>query len=320
MKYSEIIYAQAENILKERRTNAEELLEKRKKEFTKKYPELTDIEDTMKNAALQVIRSISSGGGKVSVDEIAKKNLEAQKLRKELIVNAGYPEDYLDPPYTCKICNDTGIYNGKLCKCHLELLRQLSVSTLSCSSVLASSTFDTFDLSYYSDKKDPELGISHKAIMAGTKAMLKSYAENFSKSSNSLFFTGGTGLGKTHLALAVLNTVTANGFNVYYDSAGNIIKKMQKENFGRGDSDIDEELEKCDLLIMDDLGAELSTPFSVVSVNDIVNNAVMSGKPIIIVSNLGKSELEERYGQRLTSRLGGFEVLNFYGEDIRSRK
>lgn len=319
MKYSEMIYSQAENILKERRANAERLLEIRKKEFTAKYPELTEIENAMKNSALQVIKSITSGG-KISVDEIAKKNLEAQEQRKKLIVGAGYPEDYLDAPYNCKECKDTGIYNGKLCKCHLELLRQLSVSSLSCGSVLANSTFDSFDLSFYSDKKDAALGFSHREIMAGTKGMLKAYAENFSNSSNSLFFTGGTGLGKTHLALAVLNTITANGFNVYYDSASNIIKKMEKEHFGRGDFGIEEELEKCDLLIVDDLGNEFSTQFSVAAVNDIINNAVMASKPIIIISNLTVSELENRYGQRVTSRLGGFEMLKFYGEDIRSRK
>lgn len=320
MKFSEMLYSRAETILKSRREQAERLADIRRKEFTAKYPELTDIENTMKLAALEVIRSVGAGGKSVDISEIAKKNLQAQQARKELIKNAGYPEDYLDIPYSCKKCNDTGIYNGKLCECHIALLQQLSVGELSCSPMLARSTFDTFDLKYYGNIKDPRLGFSPREIMGGCVQMLKAYSESFTPQSNSFFFSGATGLGKTHLALAVLNRVTQRGYTVYYASAGNIIKEMEKERFGRSNDNIEEEIEKSDLLIVDDLGAEFSTPFAVAAVGELVNNAVLSGKPMIIISNLSKSELEERYGQRVTSRLSGFEIIEFYGEDIRQLK
>mgnify|MGYP003290466852 FL=1 len=319
MKYSDIIYSKAENILKSRREQAERLADMRRKEFISKYPELIDIENTMKNAALDVIRSIGADGKRVNIYEVAKINLQAQEERKELIKKAGYPEDYLEPPYTCKKCKDSGIVNGKLCECHLAILQQLSVSELSCSPLLARSTFDTFDLKYYSDIKDRELGFSPREIMRGCYEMLKAYAENFTYTSNSFFFTGATGLGKTHLALAVLNKVTQNGFNVYYASAGSIVKKMEKERFGRADESIEEEIDKCDLFIIDDLGAEFSTPFSQAAINELVNNAILSGKPMIIISNLSRNELEEKYGQRLTSRLNCFEIIQFVGEDIRQQ-
>ncbi len=317
MKFSDIIYSKAENILKSRRDQAEKLAELRRREFIAKYPELVDIENTMKQAALDVIRSVGADGKRVNVYEIAQVNLKAQEQRKELIKNAGYPEDYLVPPYTCKKCNDSGILNGKLCECHLAILQQLSVSELSCSPLLAKSTFDTFDLKYYSEIKDRDLGYSPRDIMRGCYEMLKAYAENFSCNSNSFFFTGATGLGKTHLALAVLNKVTQNGFNVYYASAGSIVKKLEKERFGRSDESIEEEIEKCDLLIVDDLGAEFATAFSQAAINELVNNTILSGKPMIIISNLSRNELEERYGQRLTSRLNCFEIIEFVGEDIR---
>ena len=319
MKFSDIIYSKAENILKSRREQAEKLADMRRKEFIAKYPELIDIENTMKNAALDVIRSVGTDGKRVNIYEIAKINLQAQEERKELIKKAGYPEDYLEPPYTCKKCKDSGIVNGKLCECHLAVLQQLSVSELSCSPLLARSTFDSFDLKYYSDIKDRELGFSPRDIMRGCYEMLKAYAENFTCNSNSFFFTGATGLGKTHLALAVLNKVTQNGFSVYYSSAGSIVKKLEKERFGRADESVEDEIERSDLLIIDDLGAEFSTAFSQAAINELVNNAILSGKPMIIISNLSRAELEEKYGQRLTSRLNCFEIIQFVGEDIRQQ-
>lgn len=319
MKFSDIIYSKAENILKSRREQAEKLADMRRKEFIAKYPELIDIENTMKDAALDVIRSVGTDGKRVNIYEVAKINLQAQEERKELIKKAGYPEDYLEPPYTCKKCKDSGIVNGKLCECHLAVLQQLSISELSCSPLLARSTFDSFDLKYYSDIKDRELGFSPRDIMRGCYEMLKAYAENFTCNSNSFFFTGATGLGKTHLALAVLNKVTQNGFSVYYSSAGSIVKKLEKERFGRADESVEDEIERSDLLIIDDLGAEFSTAFSQAAINELVNNAILSGKPMIIISNLSRAELEEKYGQRLTSRLNCFEIIQFVGEDIRQQ-
>lgn len=320
MKFSESLYSRAETILKSRREQAEHLADLRRKEFTAKYPELSEIENTMKLAALEVIRCVGANGKSINVAEIAKKNLQAQEDRKALIKKAGYPEDYLDIPYSCKKCNDTGIYNGKLCECHIALLQQLSVGELSCSPMLARSTFDTFDLKYYSNIKDSQLGFSPREIMGGCFRMLKAYCEAFTPSSNSFFFSGATGLGKTHLALAVLNRLTQRGFSVYYASAGSITKQMEKERFGRSTENIEEEIEKCDLLIVDDLGAEFSTAFSVAAIGELINNAVLTGKPMIIISNLSRAELEERYGQRVTSRLSGFEIIEFYGEDIRQLK
>lgn len=319
MKYSEIIYSKAEAELKARRVRAEELAEMRRKQFAEKYPELIDIENIMKFSALEVIRSVGSGGKSVNISEVAKTNLEAQARKKELLVKNGYPADYLDVPYTCKKCNDSGIFNGKLCECHLALLQKLSIEGLSCSPILAKSTFDTFNLEYYSAIKDADLGFSHREIMGGVFGMLKNYAENFGPDSSSLFFSGGTGLGKTHLALAIFNVVTANGYSVYYSSARKVIKQLNNEHFGKGDTDLNEELSRNDLVIIDDLGAEFETPFGTAAINEIIDDAVLMGKPMILISNLDKTAFEERYGERVASRLNAFEIIQFFGTDIRQR-
>jgi len=321
MKYSEIVYSKAEMELKERRVRAEQMAQIRHKEFSLKYPQLIEIENIMKNTALAVIKSIGSGGEKVDISEVSKKNLEAQAKKRQLLKEAGYPEDYLDVPYTCKKCEDTGIYKGKLCECHLALLQKISISHLTCSPVLAKSTFDTFDLKYYSEIKNPELGgFSHRDIMRGILAMLKDYAQNFRPESPSLFFSGGTGLGKTHLALAVFNVLTANGYSVYYNTARKVIKQTQSESFNKGEGDLTEELNRHDLVIIDDLGAEYETPYACSIINEIIDDAVLMGKPMIIVSNLDKNAFEKRYGERVASRLNAFEIIEFVDTDIRIQK
>ncbi len=320
MKYSEIIYSKAEAELKERRVRAEELAEMRRKQFSEKYPELIDIENIMKFSALEVIRSVGSNGKPVNISEVARTNLEAQARRKELLVKNGYPADYLDVPYNCKKCNDSGIFNGKLCECHLAILQKLSVESLSCSPILAKSTFENFDLNLYNDKKTEEIDgclCSHREIMNGVYAMLKSYAENFRPNASNLFLSGGTGLGKTHLALSILNVLTARGYSVYYSSVRKVIKQLQNEHFGKGDTDLNEELSRNDLVIIDDLGAEFETPFATAAINEIIDDAVLMGKPMILISNLNRKEFEERYGERAASRLNAFEIIQFYGTDIR---
>ena len=319
MKYSEIIYSKAEAELKERRIRAEELAQMRHRQFAAKFPEINDIEDIMKFSALEVIRSVGSNGKPVNMQEIARANLEAQRKKRELLVKNGYPEDYLDVPYSCKKCKDTGIYNGKLCECHLAILQKLSVEGLSCSPILARSTFSSFDLENYSPVMDAELGFSHRDIMGGVFSMLKNYAENFGPDSPPLFFSGGTGLGKTHLALAVFNVLTSKGYNVYYSSVRKVIKQLQNEQFGKSDTDLNEELNTHDLIIIDDLGAEYETPFATAAVNEIVEDAVLMGKPMILISNLDKAKFEERYGERMASRLNVFEIIQFYGTDIRQK-
>lgn len=319
MKFSEDVYIKAELELKKRRDNAEDLAEKRRAQIIKQYPELLDIENKIKNAALEVIRGIGTGKS-VNVNSLSEVNLSAQRERADLLKKAGYPEDYLEPSYTCKKCNDSGILNGKLCSCHLEMLKKISASELSCGSILAVSTFDNFDLSYYSTNKDLELGYSPREYMSASYDFIKSYAEGFNKNSGSFFFSGATGLGKTHLSLAVMNKVTEKGYNVFYGSADNILKQMEKERFGRANGDIEEEMSYADLLIIDDLGTEFRTAFSETAVYQIINNAILAGKPMIISSNLSIKELEERYGQRVVSRLNSFEVINFIGTDIRQIK
>jgi DNA replication protein DnaC len=134
---------------------------------------------------------------------------------------------------------------------------------------------------------------------------------------------GETGLGKTHLSLAIAGEVIEKGYTVLYNSAQNIFNELQKERFGKGDSDgrFEPMVLECDLLVIDDLGAEFSTQFTNAALYNIVNTRINASLPTIISTNLSLKELEERYTRRISSRLiGEYNTLYFIGGDVRQKK
>ena len=158
--------------------------------------------------------------------------------------------------------------------------------------------------------------------MENVCAYLKHYADNFTPASKSLLMIGKTGLGKTHLSLAVANRVLDRGFNVYYDSAQGIMDRLEKDHFGRGarDEELQEDLYQSDLLVIDDLGTEMVTSFTLAALYQLINERINDGLPTICSTNLTPAELEAVYSQRLTSRLlGTCDVLQFYGRDVRQQ-
>lgn len=319
MVFNENVYALAAAELEKRRHNAEDLANLRRRELVKKYPLLNEIENEMKDTALALIRGISDR--KIpDVGSLAKINLAAQQKKAGLLQSAGLPADYLEPQYSCKKCNDSGYVDGRLCSCHLALLKKIAAENMPCGAMLATATFDSFDLKYYSEKRDPQLGYAPRDYMRASFEMVKSYAESFSPDSNSFIFSGATGLGKTHLALSIMNKVTERNFGVYYNSAWKVLKQMQKEQFGKNGDDIEEEILENDLIIIDDLGTEFENSFTKTAVFELIDGAVMAGKPMIICTNLSNEELETRYGEKVTSRLSSFEIIKFCGTDIRQLK
>ena len=145
------------------------------------------------------------------------------------------------------------------------------------------------------------------------------YSEDFSNKSDNLIMMGETGLGKTHLSLAIAGAAAKKGYSVIYSSAQNLLSMLENEKFGRTAlSGAEQSVHDCDLLIIDDLGAEFSTNFTVSAVYNILNTRLMASKPTIISTNMSLYEIEERYTQRIASRiLGNYIIMNFVGKDVR---
>jgi DNA replication protein DnaC len=148
----------------------------------------------------------------------------------------------------------------------------------------------------------------------------KDYAENFIPNATGLYMYGKTGLGKTHLSLAIANEVIDKGYDVYYGSIQSIMDKLEGEHFGRlpREDSIKEDILTCDLLIIDDLGAEFATQFTNAELYNILNSRLLSSLPTIISTNLDLDEIAEKYSQRVASRImGSMTAIYFCGRDIR---
>ena len=323
MAYRRSVYITAKNILENRRKKAENEQEKRHAAAVALCPEIAETERDMARFAANVIKSVSMGkDAEQYVLSLSQKNLEAQDKRRALLSSVGLPEDYLEVKYTCPLCKDTGTHGGYYCRCYLDLLKKAAKDELGVSASMEKCTFDSFDVGYYSDETDSAYGVSPRLIAQGTLRFCQKYADEFSRSSRNIIMTGKTGVGKTHLSLAIAGRVIDRGFDVYYASIHKIMDALQKEQFSREriEESINDRLFESDLLVIDDLGAEFSTQFTVAALYNIVNTRLNASLPMIINTNLTLGELEERYSQRVASRIiGGSERALLIGSDIRQK-
>ena len=319
MGYSAEIYQQAVQTLARRRADAERTASRRKEEAEAKIPELRELNAQIARAGLNVVKAIGMKDNAAGyVESLKQTSLNAQARRKELLRQAGLPEDYLVTPYMCKACNDSGFVDGIRCKCMDTLMQSIAYRALCSDFPLEKNTFDRFNLDLYSKVPDPALGESPNARMTKIFSYCKQYADAFSVKVPSLFFWGETGLGKTHLSLAIAGQIVQKGFGVIYGSAQNLIGKMEREHFRGEEEGATDAILSCDLLIIDDLGAEFSSAFSIAAMYNIINSRLQSELPTIISTNLTANELEKRYTRRITSRIfGGYKTFGFCGSDNR---
>ena len=324
MAYKKSVYIKAKQALDERRAQAEAKAQLRHDEVVEKCPQIAEIEREMASFGAEAIRYAARGeDAKEYIMQLSVKDLEAQRKRKELLNEAGYREDYLENVYFCPVCKDTGTHGNFYCKCYMELIKQTARDGIKASAQMKKCTFETFDLKYYSDETDPAIKMSHRELMKNIVAYLKDYSNEFSRSSKGLIMLGKTGLGKTHLSLSIVNRLVDRGFNVYYDSAQSILDRLQKQHFSRdsADEDIDDDIYESDLLVIDDLGTEFSTSFTVSALYNVLNTRINNGLPTIISTNMKLNEIEEKYSQRFASRIvGDCDVVEFFGKDIRQQK
>ena len=323
MSYSKATLLKAAQKLENRRNKAQRIQMARHLEVTEKLPIISKYEAQLSETGLSVVKAIGMGSdAQEYIKQLSELNLSIQNIIKSLLTENGYPEDYLEVPYTCKNCSDTGYKGGFVCECRKELLKQLAKEELASVSTSDKCRFDNFDINYYPQPIDPVLGISPQKRMSEILEYCKCYAEDFDTESESLYMHGATGLGKTHLSLAIANVVAENGYRVIYDTAQNLLSSLEREKFSYSNTgERENEILDCDLLIIDDLGSEFSTQFTTAAVYNIVNTRINRSKPVIISTNLTSSELEAKYSQRITSRIiGNYVSLRFIGDDIRQLK
>lgn len=326
MSYSPEIFEAAEKELEKRRLHSEMDLEKRRSILFARSPRAEEIERMIARTSVAAAKAIFSGADRrEKLEALRDQNLALQNELNGIIKSFDFPENYLELWHKCSKCRDYGNIDGKMCSCMKSLLRQISYDRLNSISPLSLSTFDSFSLDYYEKTPMKDSKYSPNEIMSRVFTFCRRYTRTFSQSSRSLLFQGAPGLGKTHLSLAIASELIESGFGVIYASAPALLTKLNKESFdyerSSDEGSTEQLIADCDLLIIDDLGTEFSTRFSVSTLYNIINTRMIASKPIIISTNLTIAELQEKYNARIISRIiGSLDRVEFVGTDIRQQK
>ena len=311
MAYSQDVYSRATVALDRRREKANIDAQARFDEISEKIPALEDIQRELSQIGLSISRVyFASSDMKADIEKLMHKSLKLQEDKRRLLRENGYDENALAVKFTCDACKDTGFIGSRRCKCHKELLKSIERSDLAKIAPIEDCTFDSFETKYYPDVERAER----------IKANCVKYATQFTTKSKNIIFYGGTGLGKTHLSLAIANAVINRGYSVVYGTAQNLLNDLQNENFGRYDNIryYERAVMNCDLLIIDDLGTEFKNSYTTAELYNIINSRILSRLPTIISTNFTQNELEDKYDQRITSRIvGEYSPLTLMGNDIR---
>lgn len=289
----------------------------------KQVPRIREIDMQLRQTMAKAAQAafLQGSDGREQLDRVRRENLELQAER-EALVRERFEEGFLDDSPICDICGGSGYVGTNMCQCLSELCRQEQKREVS---ILSGSreTFNQFRLEYYPEKTDPKYGASPRAIMERNFKICRTYALTFAPSAGNLLFVGGTGLGKTFLSACIARAVADRGYSVVYETAGHLFGKLEQAKFSPSEENRREaaRFTDCDLLILDDLGTEMPGQFVTAALYGLVNDRMLSGKPMVVSTNLNVDEMSRRYSPQIASRLhGGFQRLTFVGEDIRVLK
>ena len=303
---------QALHIKDKLRNEAEAKAEARTAALCKEIPALGDI-DRRLSAFGPAIVGLAIAGDKEGIARLEQENLELQERRRQLLISHGYRGDEDAPAYECKVCSDSGYVKGTLCLCVKKQLTLSAYASAGLGKGLIDKTFENFSLKYFTG--------DDLARMERVLAICKDYVKNFNPASQPLLFLGKTGLGKTHHSAAIAGGVAAKGYRVIYETSQKLFDTYEAARFARDNAPDTEKYEACDLLLIDDLGAECGSQYTAATFFNLLNTRLMEGKPTVINTNLNRPQLEKTYGERVLSRLlGEFRVLLFTGSDVRMQK
>lgn len=308
------------------RTNEEKKQIIRKRQVYEKVPAIKKIDEEIFKVGLDMSKSII--GNPSNAENNAKKAKEQiEKLRMEkayLMTESNIPLDYMDLKYNCEKCKDKGyLDSGDQCLCLRQKLVSRAYEMSNLDSVLSRENFQTFDISIFSEEEFEDEVMTPKENMKDILGIAESFIDNFDENNGeNLLFYGTTGLGKTFLSNCIAKSLLDKNKIVIYQTAFTILDILERRRFGKGDRKLDnyqyDLLLEADLLIVDDLGTEVSNAFTTSEIFNIINTRIIRDKKTIISSNLTPKEISDTYTDRVFSRvLQNFIPLKFYGKDLR---
>lgn len=311
--------AELMDIYEKVRTDEVRELSKRREEIKTKHPDIIELDNKIQKLCLNLSMSALKGiTDPRELDSIRDNITDLRAQKYETLVARGYSPDYLNLHYNCSKCKDTGFIGTERCMCYKKQLIQLYYKDSDLAEAVKNNNFNTFNINLYPNHKlGEERYTPRKNIEDILKYITGEYIENFADMDTNLLFYGSSGTGKTFLSWCISKELLDNGFLVIYKTADELLKSLKDIKFNN-DTDLENLLINCDLLIIDDLGSEQITDFSSSELFTLINRKILKNKKMLISTNLTLPLISKRYSERISSRLiGEFKLFKFYAEDIR---
>lgn len=315
-----------------KRTEADRQYEIQINKVYEDNPDLSKIDSEIralgiKASKLSILQKDKSNKSKIS--ELLNQIEELKEKKNKIIKKTGVA---LEPKYNCDKCHDTGYitkdFVTERCSCMKQKLIDISFNKSNLLN-LGKDTFEKFDYTLFSDKANKDkyaVNISPRENIKKIYKISKDFVDNFEKDdTQNLLFIGSTGTGKTFLSSCIANEIIKKGYTVLYQTTPILLDSIFEYKYN-DDNKISKELYNniynANLLIIDDLGTENSTPAKFAELFAIINERLKNPKTkTVISSNFDLDKLSKFYDSRLVSRfIGNYKICKFFGEDLRLNK
>ena len=311
--------AQYDQIIREynaKQIKNQHMVDDRMNEVYGKDKRLKAIDDAISSCSLFQARKLLNGDV-TALATLRSKLSEYKKQRLDILKQLGYSEQYFEPVYECPDCQDTGYIGSEKCHCFKQAMITLLYEQSNIREMLRTENFDSLSYEYYEGE---DLSRFKNAVRT-----CRNFVKNFNSDYHNLFFYGTVGTGKSFLSGCVAKELIETGHSVIYFSATGLFDLLSKNSFDYKNREelreIYADLYQCDLLIIDDLGTELTNQFVTSQLFALLNERYMGKKATIISTNLSLEELRNRYSDRIFSRITShYEICKLSGQDIRMYK
>ncbi|MBQ3205179.1 MAG: ATP-binding protein [Peptococcaceae bacterium] len=262
-------------------------------------PNLEAIDKAIGQKNVAMIRSGILHKNKAQQSALQQEIEALMKERHALLMQYGVDEAVYKPKWDCPLCEDRGyLADGTLCKCYQQERIQNIIEQSGMSAAMQQYRFENFYLDGFDKPEDIQKKVEWckqfaRQIVNGT-------------CNDSLFLRGDVGRGKTHLSSAIANAVLAGGKTVIYKRAADLfdmIRRYKYEESTQRWHEVLNQLISCDLLVIDDLGAERTTDFVTEQLVLLLEERNYRNKPWIINSNLKLSQIQDSYNTRVSDRI-----------------